>query len=141
MQTPFQLPTQLKDKMNTAVIGVGSNINPEDNIKHAKQKISSKVKLIRSSSFVKTEPIGFKNQDNFCNGAFLVETVMKFEKFEAFLKKVEIELGRTKNVNKDRPRTIDLDIVVWNNKVVDKEVYDRAFLKNSIIELIPDFEF
>ena len=50
-------------------------------------------------------------------------------------------MGRIKTSNKQGPRIIDLDIVIWNNKIMDDDVYQRGFLKNSILELIPDFNF
>jgi len=53
---------------NTVVVGVGSNINPKDNIEKAKNYISSDHKLLKSSNFIKTKPIGYKNQDDFLKG-------------------------------------------------------------------------
>jgi 2-amino-4-hydroxy-6-hydroxymethyldihydropteridine diphosphokinase len=48
--------------MNRAVIGLGANINPEENIRKAKDAIAGEFNVIRSSSFVETEPVGFKDQ-------------------------------------------------------------------------------
>ncbi len=60
--------------------------------------------------------------------------------FKSWLKNLEKKLGRVKSENKDGPRTIDLDIIVWNGKVVDSEVYEREFLINSINELLPELK-
>ena len=127
--------------MNTAVIGVGSNINPENNIRLAKEKISSEVRLIRSSTMVFTKPIGYESQDDFLNGALLIETELEKESIEKILKNIETELGRKKSPNKYGPRTIDLDILLWNDEIIDSDVYSRNFLKESILELLPDFKF
>ena len=51
--------------MNIAAIGVGSNINPDYNIKKAKQILTKDHKLLGSSSFIKTRPIGFKDKNDF----------------------------------------------------------------------------
>lgn len=125
-------------KLNEVVIGVGSNIDPVNNIKIAEQTISANHNLIKISSFIETEPIGYKNQDNFLNGALLIETEMGLSELKYWLKTLEQKLGRTKTENKNGPRTIDLDIIVWNGKVIDNEVYEREFLLNSIKEILPD---
>lgn len=126
--------------MNTVVVSVGSNINPIENIETAKTMISEEFDLIETSSFNETEPIGFKDQDNFYNGAFLVKTDKEFDEFNELLKKIETKMGRVKTSNKQGPRKIDLDIIVWNKKVIDSDVYERKFLQNSILELLPGFE-
>ena len=127
--------------MNTAVVSVGSNINPIDNIETAKKKVSSDFDFIRSSSFRKTKPIGFKDQEDFYNGAFLVQTDKGIDEVNIMLKKIEVEIGRVKTPNKQGPREIDLDILIWNNVVVDNDVYERQFLRNSVLELLPVFVF
>ena len=126
--------------VNRAVIGLGSNINPEENIRRAKEAIAGEFMLIKSSSFVETEPVGFKEQDRFINGALLIETELNAARLESRLKVLETELGRVKTDNKYGPRSIDLDILVWNGEVVDEEVYEREFLRTSINELMPDLD-
>jgi len=127
-------------KLNKVVIGVGSNIDPENNVEKAKNAVVNHHNLIKVSSFIETEPIGCKNQDNFLNGAFLIETEMDATALKFWLKNLEKKLGRVESENKDGPRTIDLDIIVWNGEVVDKEVYEREFLINSINELLPELK-
>jgi len=126
--------------VNRAVIGLGSNINAEENIRRAKEAIAGEFMLIKSSSFVETEPVGFKEQDRFINGALLIETELNATRLESRLKVLETELGRVKTDNKYDPRSIDLDILVWNGEVVDEEVYEREFLRKSINELMPDLD-
>ncbi len=123
--------------MNRAVIGLGSNIHPEENIRKAKDAIGGEFKIIKSSSFVETEPVGFKEQDRFINGALLIETESDAGGLKSWLRKLEAELGRVKTDDKYGPRIIDLDILVWNGEVVEEEVYEREFLKKSIKELLP----
>ena len=127
-------------KLNEVVIGVGSNIDSENNIKEAKKAVGLTHNLIKTSSFIETEPIGCKNQNNFLNGAFLIETEMNVSNLKSWLKNLERILGRVKSGNKNGPRTIDLDIIVWNREIVDNEVYEREFLLNSIDELLPELK-
>lgn len=127
--------------MNTVVVSVGSNVNPIENIETAKEKVSREFNFIRSSSFKETKPIGFKDQDDFYNGAFLVQTDKELDEVNIVLKKIEVEVGRVKTSNKQGPREIDLDIIIWNNVVVDNDVYERNFLRSSVLELLPGFLF
>ena len=90
--------------------------------------------------FVETEPIGYKEQRSFLNGALLIETGMDVQGLKSWLRALESDLGRERTENRDGPRTIDLDILVWNGEVVDEEVYERNFLKTSIGELLPDLD-
>lgn len=127
-------------KPNTVIIGVGSNIDPEKNIALSKIAIQNEHELIEESSFMKTEPLGYKEQDDFTNGAFLVKTEMGREELNLWLKHLEKKLGRIKTENKNGPRTIDLDIVVWNGQIVDQDVAEREFLRDSIRELLPELK-
>ena len=126
--------------MNTAVIGMGSNIDAGRNIKAAREMISRRLGVLGTSEFVKTKPLGFSDQDDFLNGSVLVETRLDLEGLGVFLKEVERTLGRETRENRHGPREIDLDILVWNGEVVDPDVYEREFLRNSIMELCPQLE-
>lgn len=126
--------------MNKVIVGAGSNIKPMENIELAKEKLSSCTKMVDTSTFVRTEPIGYKDQNEFYNGAFLVSTQKKYNEFKNLLKKIENDLGRKRTGNINGPRTIDLDILVWNDMIVDEDVYERDFLKNAIRELLPDID-
>ena len=128
-------------KTNRAVLGLGSNIDPEENTQKAIDIIRTEFSLIKISSFVRTEPVGFKEQAPFLNGALLIETELDAAALKTRLKEIEIALGRVRMENRNGPRTIDLDIIVWNGEVVDDDVYERDFLKSSIRELLPGFTF
>lgn len=121
--------------MNTAAIGVGSNIEPVENIEKAEKYISSDHSLIKSSSFIKTEPLGFKDQNDFLNGAFLVKTKLSKNEFIKYLKSVEDKLGRVRTDNKNGPRTIDLDVLIWNGDIQDEDCLRRDFLRKCLNEL------
>jgi len=113
--------------VNAAVVGVGSNINPHQSIRQALGIIQAEMKLVRTSSFVFTKPIGSTSQDYFLNGAVLVETNMDAHGFTAYLKDVEDRLGRVRTQDKFGPRTIDLDVVLWNGSVVDDDYTRESF--------------
>ena len=125
--------------MNTAIIGVGSNIDAVRNVSAARRMLGEKLNVLGESEFVRTRPIGPQQQD-FLNGSLLVKTRLGRKQLKTLLKGVEIALGR--GVKKDRygPRKMDLDILVWNGEIVDPDVYEREFLRRSVIELCPELE-
>jgi 2-amino-4-hydroxy-6-hydroxymethyldihydropteridine diphosphokinase len=124
--------------MNEAVIALGSNIHPEENTQKALQAISQHFDLRKKSDFIYTKPFGYKDQPDFLNGSVLIKTSFNRKDLIKTLKKIEIQLGRTKRARKNGPRRIDLDLIVFNNCIVDEEIYKREFLRNALRELLPD---
>lgn len=123
--------------MNKAVIALGSNIQPEKNTEIALKNLAEKFSLINKSQFKYTEPIGYKNQPNFLNGAVLIETTLNRPEIEFILKEIEQKIGRKRNGRNDGPRKIDLDLVLYNGRILDNDVHEREFLRQSIQELLP----
>ena len=122
------------------VIGLGSNIDPEANLEQAVQELKSRFKVSKQSQWIRTKPIGIKDQPDFYNGALLMETELEQQSLKKELKRIEDLLGRDRSLPKFGPRTIDLDILIWNKKVVDKDYYERDFLRKGVEEIIPDLE-
>jgi 2-amino-4-hydroxy-6-hydroxymethyldihydropteridine diphosphokinase len=123
--------------VNEAVVGTGSNIEPERHIALARDALAKDHVLLCESRFVRTAPIGVTDQPEFTNGVFLIATTMTRESLKAYLKRTEDRLGRIRTGNRYGPRTIDLDIVVWNGEIVDQDYYDRDFLRHAVAEVLP----
>lgn len=121
--------------MNDCIIGIGSNINPEENIRKMLRFLAKDHLLLKCSQWVKTPPIGLLEQEDFINGAIRIKTQHSKEEFNLYLKQLEDKLGRDRSLPKYGPRVIDLDIVVWNGEIVDNDYYSRDFLKKSVDEL------
>ena len=126
--------------MNTAIIGVGSNIDAERNVSAARRMLGEKLNVLGESEFVRTRPIGSREQQDFLNGSLLVKTRLGRKQLKTLLKGVEIALGRGVKEDRYGPRKMDLDILVWNGEIVDPDVYEREFLRRSVIELCPELE-
>lgn len=121
--------------MNTCIIGIGSNINPEENIMEMLNILGNEVIILKTSSFIKTKPIGIENQPEFLNGAVKIETPLEQAELKELLISIENQLGRDRSAGKWGPQTMDLDIVVWNGEIVDKDYYTREFLRQSVDEV------
>ena len=124
--------------MNRVVIAVGSNIAPHHHIEQAQQRLAEAQMLLNVSQFAKTKPIGYTEQADFINGAFLIQTSLNPVELKQWLRDLEHSLGRVSSANKFGPRTIDLDIAVWNGTIVDTDIHERAFMKNAVLELCPE---
>ena len=122
------------------VIGLGSNIDPEANLEQAVRELESRFKVSKRSQWTRTKPIGIQDQPDFYNGALLMETELEQQSLKKELKQIEDILGRDRSLPKFGPRTIDLDILIWNKKVVDEDYYERDFLRKGVEEIIPDLE-
>lgn len=127
-------------------ISVGSNINPEENILLALEKLKRYVRVRNTSTFYRTMPIGRPEQPFFLNGIWLIETdkTAKELKF-GVLRKIEEGLDRIRTHDKYAPRTIDLDIAIYGNEVIneadlvipDPDIRKRAFIAIPLLELNP----
>ncbi len=121
--------------MNLVILSVGSNIDPLANIKKAAEILSGLNCLISVSRFQKTSPEGDPEQPDFLNGAFYVKTSLDQGQLRDKLKEIEAQLGRVRTSNKNSPRTIDLDIVVFNGKIIDPDYDQYIFVKKSVDEI------
>lgn len=127
--------------MNRVVIALGSNIDPEINIQKALKALKQKYTIQGESGIQRTKCFGDATQADFLNSAVLIETEMETSPLKAELKQIETQLGRAIDHDHNGPRTIDLDIVVWNETIIDRDFYQRDYLKKSALELIPNLKY
>ncbi len=107
-------------------IGIGSNLG--DKIDQCEKAISEILKvdrhtLLARSSLFKTEPIGYTTQDWFVNGVIKIETDLDPDNLLRTLKAIEFRLGRTETFRWG-PRTIDLDILLFDEKVIRTDEFE-----------------
>ena len=125
---------------NKVLIALGSNIEPEENLELAVVALKSKFKVSKMSRWIRTKPFGILDQPDFFNGVLIMVTELGIEILKQELKSIEDLMGRDRSKPKFGPRIIDLDILIWNGKVIDKDYYDRDFLRKGVEEILPDFE-
>ncbi len=124
--------------MHTATILLGSNINPENNITKAIDLLKKECKLLKSSRIWETEAIG-SNGPNFLNSAIVIDTPLSENELKnQVLHTIEKDLGRIRTEDKYAPRTIDLDIIIFDGQVVDQDLWQRSFIASPISDLYPD---
>jgi 2-amino-4-hydroxy-6-hydroxymethyldihydropteridine diphosphokinase len=129
-----------------AYISVGSNIDPEKNIPEALEKLKKYVRVKAISTFYRTIPIGRPEQPAFLNGVWQIdaEQTARELKFHV-LRQIESELGRVRTEDKYAARTIDLDIVLYGDMVInepdlhipDPDIRQRPFIAVPLLDLAP----
>jgi 2-amino-4-hydroxy-6-hydroxymethyldihydropteridine diphosphokinase len=122
--------------MNSVIIGIGSNLDADMNINQMLDILKKYVEILKVSTMLKTKPIGIMDQPDYTNGAVKVNTDLNLADLTTLLKTIEDQMGRDRSAPKFGPRNIDLDIVVWNGKIVDDDYYSRDFLQKSVAELL-----
>ena len=119
--------------MNHAYISLGSNIDSEHNMREAVRRLSLRCRLLAVSPVYETAPVGRTDQPKFLNAAALVETDLTAPELKTnVLQVIEGELGRVRAEDKNAPRTIDLDISLFNEEVFDlgqRHIPDPDILK------------
>jgi len=129
-------------KMNRAIVGAGSNIDPAENLKKAEDLLKVKYRVFAVSKRLETAPIGNLNQPNFLDQAFGVETELDVGIFRASLKEIENQLGRKRSSEtRYGPLTLDLDILVWNGEILDADFYRHSYLREEALEVEPDLKW
>ncbi len=123
--------------MTLGVIGVGSNIEPEKNIPQVLKILNERFEIIAESRFIYTKPVRKTDQNDYINGAVLLKTNLAMNSLKDSLKNIELLLGRKSSPDPHSPRTIDLDIIVWDDKIIDPDLNERDFLRQSVLELLP----
>lgn len=118
--------------IHQAILSVGSNINPQANCQAAETILGKEHRFLGKSDYIITAPVGYQDQDDFLNGAYWVETALDYDDFNHYLKDIERRLKRVKTAIKSGPRTIDLDIIIWDGEVVHDDFYTKDYTKIPI---------
>ena len=118
---------------------MGSNIEPEENLKRAAATIRERFPEVRFSKVYRSAAVGMEG-DDFLNACCLIETEMSEQALRRWLKGVEDEHGRDRRQGSWQPRTLDLDLLMLGNTVLDEDVYEYAHASVPAAELV-DMEF
>ncbi|MCP4346386.1 MAG: 2-amino-4-hydroxy-6-hydroxymethyldihydropteridine diphosphokinase [Desulfobacterales bacterium] len=126
-------------------IGIGSNIDPEQNIIHGLTLLSRTEKIIRVSNFYQTSAIGKPDDPDFFNGVAAIKTLCDPLELKHSLREIESACGRVRTSDPYAPRPLDLDIVLYGDMVIregglvipDPDIRSRAFIAIPIYEIAP----
>jgi 2-amino-4-hydroxy-6-hydroxymethyldihydropteridine diphosphokinase len=128
-------------------IALGSNVG--DKLLQCRKAITEILKidrhrLLARSSFYKTLPIGYADQDWFVNGVIKLETELEAHELLRSFKDLELRLGRRETFRWG-PRTIDLDLLFFDDEQIQSEdlviphplLHERQFVLVPLAEIDP----
>lgn len=120
-------------------LSIGSNIKPERYMKLVVGELGRMLDLKAVSSVYKTPAVGFYG-DDFLNAVVHVQTRqspvgLKFR----VLRPLEAQMGRIRTEERFSSRTVDIDILVYNDVMVDAELFQQPYLAVPMAELCPEF--
>src|SRR3989338_5824091 len=133
--------------MARALIGIGSNIEPEKNVMAAIRCLAQQTRVTGISMVYSTGALGHPEHPHYFNCVVEIETeAPPAEVKHGLLRPIENSLGRKRSEGKFAPRTIDLDLILYGNlamdaediRLPDPEILERPFLAIPLFELAPD---
>lgn len=101
-------------------ITLGSNIDKEHNLPAAVRLISRAAQVVDVSTVYESTAVGRSEQPDYFNAAILISTSRSAASLkDGLLSAIENDLGRRRTADKYAARTIDLDIALYGDKVLD----------------------
>ena len=129
-----------------AVIALGSNLgNRELYIDSAVAELAKVIEITHLSTNHETDPVGGPEQPKYLNAIAIAETELDPRELLIIMLEIENRLGRKREVHWG-PRTIDLDLIVFGDEIIDSEVlvlphpraHERKFVLEPWLEIDPD---
>jgi 2-amino-4-hydroxy-6-hydroxymethyldihydropteridine diphosphokinase len=123
-------------------VGLGANLGERE---ATIRKAATMLGTHRLSSIRETEPWGYEDQPSFLNAAAEIDWGLTPRALLDRVLEIERELGRTREGPRYGPRTIDLDLLLFGDEVVDEpgltiphpRLHERLFVLEPLFELEP----
>lgn len=130
-----------------AFIGIGSNMEPATNVLAAVRNLAQQTHVAGISTVYCSDALDRPEQPQYYNCVAKIETdAPPAEVKHGILRPIENSLGRKRSEDKYAARTIDLDLIIYGDLVMDEEdiklpdpeILERPFLAIPLFELAPD---
>lgn len=121
------------------IVSAGSNIEAANNIARCYEVLAAETTLLAVAEVIQTSPVGYQFQPDFLNTAYLIETPSERVLFNRYLKSVEDRMGRLRGPIKSGPRTIDLDIVIWDGVILTDDFFYHDYVRVPVQELLDTY--
>lgn len=135
--------------MSIAYIALGANLG--DPLKQAHDAIEAikqlpQTQILQISPFYRSKPLGPQNQPDYLNAVIKLTTLLSPTTLLSVLQCIEKQLGRVRKANRWGPRTLDLDILLYDKLIINSENliiphYDmqhREFVLYPLFDIAPE---
>jgi 2-amino-4-hydroxy-6-hydroxymethyldihydropteridine diphosphokinase len=134
-----------------AYVGLGANLGDREcTLRAAVEGLAGEagIDVVAVSTLRETDPVGVGDQPRFLNGAAELETSLTARELLDRLLAVEQRFGRVRVPGEHGPRTLDLDLLLYGDEVIDEpgiavphpRLHQRRFVLEPLAELAPDLE-
>lgn len=138
--------------MTLAYIAIGSNLaSPLEQVNAAIQALGEipESRIVALSSFYRTPPLGPQDQPDYLNAAVALETTLLPDALLNHTQRIELQQGRVRKAERWGPRTLDLDIMLFGDQVINTErltiphydMKNRGFMLWPLSEIAPECVF
>ncbi|HHA2011026.1 TPA: 2-amino-4-hydroxy-6-hydroxymethyldihydropteridine diphosphokinase [Enterobacter mori] len=138
--------------MTLAYIAIGSNqASPLEQVNAAVQALGEipQSRIVAVSSFYRTPPLGPQDQPDYLNAAVVLDTALDAETLLDNTQRIELQQGRVRKAERWGPRTLDLDLMMFGNEIINTErltvphydMKNRGFMLWPLFEVAPDLSF
>ena len=138
--------------MTLAFIALGSTLAaPLEQVNAAVAALAEipNSRIVAVSSFYRTPPLGPQDQPDYLNAAVALETGLTAEALLDNTQRIELQQGRERKAERWGPRTLDLDIMLFGEQVIDSErltvphydMKNRGFMLWPLFEIAPELHF
>jgi 2-amino-4-hydroxy-6-hydroxymethyldihydropteridine diphosphokinase len=138
--------------MTLVYIALGSNLaSPLEQVNAAVNAIGEipESRIVALSSFYRTPPLGPQDQPDYLNAAVALATTLEAETLLDHTQRIELQQGRVRKAERWGPRTLDLDIMLFGDRVINSErltvphydMKNRGFMLWPLFEIAPDLHF
>jgi 2-amino-4-hydroxy-6-hydroxymethyldihydropteridine diphosphokinase len=127
-------------------LSLGSNVGDrEAHLRDAQDRLNAVGRVTAVSSLYETEPVEVTQQPWFLNCVIALETSLTPQQLMSAILRIEEAMGR-RRVQKKGPRTIDIDILLFGETILDSEevviphpaMHERRFVLEPLAEVAPD---
>lgn len=127
------------EELHEAYLNIGSNIEPGRNLPRAIRLLRQYGQVKAISNVWESHALG-SNGPNFLNACILFLTPLDANDLkEQVVRPIEAELGRVRGPDRYAPRTIDIDIILFDDEPFGWEFWSNAFVVVPLADLLPDF--
>ena len=127
------------NESHLAYLNLGSNIQPETNLLKAVQLLLKYGEIQKISNVWESETVG-PHGPNYLNACILFRSTFTQTGLKArVIRPIEAQLGRQRTNDKYSPRTIDIDIVLFDDKPVNDSFWDVAYVVVPLAEIYPEY--
>lgn len=138
--------------MTLVYIAIGSNLaSPLDQVNAAIAALGDipRSRTVAVSAFYRTPPLGPQDQPDYLNAALALETFLEPEALLDQTQRIELQQGRVRKAERWGPRTLDLDIMLFGDRIIRSErltvphydMHNRGFMLWPLAEIAPDLRF